>query len=79
MKTYKLINVGKYDKDTEDSYWIEQIIQHHLLWIFKWKSRKIYGNYEIDDSYGKLGQMPFFNKDEAIRKLNLYRSGNVFI
>ena len=65
MTTYKLIESPPYDKDAPNSYWIRKEVKFLGLTV----SSKTIGNYKMDDTYGELGQMPFFDKKSAKKKL----------
>ena len=56
--TYKLIESPPYDKDAPNSYWIRKEVSILGFTV----SSKTIGNYKMDDTYGELGWMPFFDK-----------------
>ena len=67
MIKYKIIECPPYDKDCPNSFWIRKEVS---CFGFIYSSRTI-GNYKIDDSYGELGEMPFFSKKEAKKRLKI--------
>lgn len=74
MKTYKLITNVPYDKDAPVSFWIaETTTVYFFKFILRRKTRYI-GDYTIDDSRGELGDMPFFSRRHAKKRLKLLRN-----
>lgn len=63
--TYKLIESPPYDKDAPNSYWIRKEVSILGFTV----SSKTIGNYKMDDTYGELGWMPFFDKRSAKKRL----------
>lgn len=73
MKTkYKLIENIPYDKRTPTSYWIRV----ETIRFGFWKSVKHIGDYKIEDTYGELGDMPFFNKSCAKKRIKQLKNNN---
>tara|TARA_R110000782_G_scaffold130857_2_gene222573 strand:- start:553 stop:753 length:201 start_codon:yes stop_codon:yes gene_type:complete len=60
--TYKIIGKG-----ASTSFWIKK--ETVFFWFIKCST--IIGDYKIDDTHGELGQMPFFCKKEAKKRLKL--------
>lgn len=67
MISYKIIKSPPYDKDASSSFWIKKEVKVLGITV----SSKLIGDYEIDDTYGKLGQMPFFCKKQAKKRLKI--------
>lgn len=65
MTTYKLIESPPYDKGSPNSYWIRKEVKILGMVI----SSKTIGNYKMDNTYGELGWMPFFDKKSAKKRL----------
>lgn len=65
-KTYKIIENPPYDEGAPNSYWIEETSTTFFGLI---KKSKIIGNYYISGEFGYLGDMPFFSKDEAEKRI----------
>lgn len=65
--TYRLIENPPYDKDAPNTFWIKKEVK---LFGFIFSSR-VFGDYEMDDSFGKLGMMPFFDRYSAEARLKL--------
>lgn len=60
---YSLLEKSPYDVDTPKTYWIKR----ETIFGFK-----LIGKYRFDDTYGELGDCPFFDKEEAKLKLKEY-------
>ena len=66
MKTfYKIITCPPYDKDASNTYWIKK----ETIRFRFFKSSNIIGDYRFDDTYGELGECPFFNKKAAKKRI----------
>jgi len=61
MTTYKIIESPPYDKDAPNTYWIKREFK---LFGFTF-SCGVIGDYKMDDDYGYMGQMPFFDRESA--------------
>jgi len=64
-REYKIITVEHWGTT---AYWVEQTkyLFGHKLWV------ELIGDYELDDSFGELGDCPFFiytAAEERIKKL----------
>lgn len=64
--TYKIMKCPPYDKGAPKTYWI---VKKVVKWFGLITTTKIIGDYKIDDTYGELGEMPFFSKKEAKQTL----------
>lgn len=67
--TYKIIQTPPYDKDTPSTFWIKKEVK----WFNFTISSTVFGDYEMDDSYGKLGMMPFFDRDSAEKRIKILK------
>ena len=65
MKTkYTIIENPPYDKEAPKTFWIKkETVRFGFI-----KSTKIIGNYKIE---GELGDMPFFNKKSAKKRIKI--------
>lgn len=67
--SYKIIENPPYDKSAPSTFWIrEETVRFGIF-----KSHKTIGNYTMDESYGKLGQMPFFSKVAAKKRIKILK------
>jgi len=69
MTMYTLIEKPPYDKGCPTSYWIKKEIK---IFGFTVSSCTI-GAYEIDDDHGYMGQMPFFDRELAEKRLEILK------
>ncbi len=68
MKTsYKIIESPPYDKGAPNTFWIKEETK---LLGFTIHSRTI-GDYKHDNTYGELGDCPFFSKISAKKRLKI--------
>lgn len=69
MTTYKIIEFPPYDKSAPNTFWIKKEVKwFNLIPV----SSTLFGDYEIDESHGKLGMMPFFDRDSAEKRLKIW-------
>lgn len=69
MKTsYKIIESPPYDKGAPITFWIEK---ETVKFFGVVKSYETIGNYKYDDTYGELGDAPFFSKKLAKKRLKM--------
>lgn len=66
MKQYRIITNPPFDKGASISYWIQE--KTPMFFGF-FNRRRIIGDYKIDDTYGELGEMPFFYKRDAEERI----------
>ena len=66
--TFKILTAQPIDSQSGTPLWIEITTTHKFL-FWSWTSREVIGKYTMDDSYGDLGDMPFFNRKEAEHKI----------
>ena len=66
--TYKLIESPPYDKGAPITYWIKKETKLFGFTI----SSKLIGDYRQDDTYGELGDCPFFDKKSANSRLRAF-------
>lgn len=65
MTTYRVVEYPPYDKGAPNTFWIKEEIK----WLgFIIKSQTL-GDFKMDSTYGELGQMPFFSKKAAKKRL----------
>lgn len=69
METFKILSAQPIDSSSDSPYWIEVTTTHKFL-FWSWTSREVIGKYRIDDTYGELGDMPFFSREEAQQRIN---------
>ncbi|HSE99765.1 MAG TPA: hypothetical protein VLA48_02625 [Nitrososphaeraceae archaeon] len=67
--TYKIIENPPYDKGAPNTFWIRK---ETVIFGFI-KSYKTIGDYTMDESYGKLGDMPFFSKNAAKKRVKILK------
>ena len=67
--TYKIIESPPYDKDAPNSFWIKK----ETVWLGFIKTFKIIGDYEMDNSFGKLGDCPFFDRKSAKKRIKILK------
>lgn len=67
--TYRIIENPPYDKGTPNTYWIKREFK---LFGFIFSSGVI-GDYKMDDDYGYMGQMPFFDRESAEKRLEILK------
>lgn len=73
MKTkYKLVEKAPYDKGAPISYWIKVV----TIRFGFWKSVKYIGDYKIDNTYRELGDMPFFDKNRANKRIKQLKNND---
>lgn len=74
-KHFYIKEYGPYDKYANNSYRV--IIKSYksiLFGLIKWTSKVVINNYYIDNTYGDLGHMPFFDIESAQNRLNILKS-----
>lgn len=59
MVTYKIITASPFDMGASTVYWIEKKTSIFFGWFSK---TEILGDYKFDDTFGELGDCPFFSK-----------------
>jgi len=69
MTTYKIIESPPYDKDAPNTFWIRKEVKRFGFTV----SSRTIGNYKIDDTYGELGEMPFFDRESAEKRLEILK------
>lgn len=69
MITYKIIENPPYDKGASSTFWIKKEFK---LFGFTFYSRLL-GDYKIDDEFGELGYMPFFDRGLAELRLSFLK------
>ena len=69
MTTYKIIESPPYDKGAPNTFWIRKEVK----WFGFTVNSKTLGNYKMDNTYGELGDMPFFNRKEAKERLKILK------
>jgi len=67
--TYKIIECPPYDKGTPNTFWI--IKETVRFGIFK--SFETIGDFTMDESYGKLGDVPFFSRKAAKKRIKILK------
>lgn len=65
MVTYKIIENPPYDKDVSNTFWVK-------LFGFTFYSRLL-GDYTMDSTYGYMGDMPFFDRESAEKRLEILK------
>ncbi len=65
----KIIESPPYDKGVPSTFWIKKEVR----WFNFTVSSSVFGDYNTDESYGKLGMMPFFNRKSAEKRLKLIK------
>lgn len=68
--TYRIIEKPPYDEGSLNTFWIKRETKLFGLII----NSKMIGNYKIDNTYGELGEMPFFNKKSAKKRLKILKN-----
>jgi len=64
---YTIIETPLYDKEAPKTFWIrKETVRFGFI-----KSSKIIGDYKIDNTYGELGDMPFFDKKLAKKRIKI--------
>lgn len=63
--TYRIIESPPYDKDAPNTFWIRKEVKLFGFTV----SSSVFGDYEMSEEFGKLGQMPFFDKKSAQKRL----------
>ena len=67
--TYRIIESPPYDKDVPNSFWIKK----EIVWFGFIKTNEIIGNYKHDDTYGELGDCPFFDRKSAKKRIKILK------
>lgn len=69
--TFHLNENPPFDEGASISYTVEEVTRSSKLFgLINWVSTKQHYKYKIDDTYGELGYMPFYDKDEAIKLMD---------
>lgn len=64
---YTILENPPYDKEAPKTFWIKkETVRFGFI-----KSFKIIGDYRINDTYGELGDMPFFDKKSAKKRIKI--------
>lgn len=66
---YKIIENPPYDKGAPNTFWIKEEFK---LFGFSFYSR-VLGDYKIDSNFGELGNMPFFDRESAEKRLEILK------
>jgi len=67
--TYKVIENPPYDRGAPSTFWIRK--ETVRFGIFK--SYETIGDYKYDDTYGELGDCPFFSRTAANKRVKLLK------
>ena len=66
---YTIVENAPHDKGASKTFWIRKEVVRFKIF----KSTKIIGDYKIDNTYGELGEMPFFNKKSAKKRIKILK------
>jgi hypothetical protein len=67
--TYKIIESPPYDKDAPSTFWIKKEVKWFNFTVFS----TVFGDYKYDNTYGELGDCPFFDKVSAKKRLKILK------
>lgn len=68
--TYKILECPHYDKGAPNTFWI---IKKTVSFFGLVQTYRTIGDYKIDDTYGELGDIPFFDKKSAKKRIKLLK------
>jgi len=65
--TYRILEGQPIDSNSAKPYWIEEIREDRFLFT----KRRVFGDYTMDDTYGKLGDCPFFSREKGVEPMTM--------